>query len=99
MKRAGHFKGRQDRFNLLDAILRAWPDAIVERDGPTGLYPFQLAVERKTFSRVDRLFADADETCLVQLSYELLKKRPDLCAVDRFDECATVGIAVGSLAL
>ena len=46
----------------------------------TGLYPFQLAVEQRTFSRVRVLDKDANQTYLVQLSYELLKKRPDLCA-------------------
>ena len=80
LKRAGLFYGRQNSFNLLDILLRAWPDAIAERDEPTGLYPFQLAVEQRTFSRVRVLDKDANQTYLVQLSYELLKKRPDLCA-------------------
>ena len=87
VKRADLFYGRQRRSDVLEILLRGWPDAIVERDGPTGLYPFQLAVH-ETFNRVRKI--STDQTFLVQLSYELLKKRPDLifaqCPFDGIDE-------------
>jgi len=77
LKPAGLFYACPARFNALDILLRAWPDAIAERDGPTRLYPFQLAVEYRALSRARGVHAD--QMFLVQLSYELLKKRPDLC--------------------
>ena len=80
------YGGCKARVGVLDILLRAWPDAIAERDGPTGLYPFQLAVQASAFSQVRMI--STGETFLVQLSYELLKKRPDLCAVDGLDECS-----------
>ena len=72
------FYGRLARFDALNNLLRAWQDAIVERDGPTGLYPFQLAVHAGTFYPARKI--PTDQTFLVHLSYGLLKKRPDLCA-------------------
>ena len=77
LKPADFFYRCPARFNVLDILLRAWPDAIAERDGPTRLYPFQLVVEYRALSRARGVHAD--QMFLVQLSYELLKKRPDLC--------------------
>jgi len=52
----------------LEQLLRAGPDTVAMRDGPTGLYPFQLAS------------IHVDEARHFDLAFKLLKMQPDLCA-------------------
>ena len=71
----------------LELLLGAGPDTVAIQDGPTGLYPFQLAVESTVFDgqspRKRGLAEDQIELC-----YLLLKKCPQLCAT------ALEGVAV-----
>mmetsp|Transcript_17278 Transcript_17278/g.49498 ORF Transcript_17278/g.49498 Transcript_17278/m.49498 type:complete len:518 (+) Transcript_17278:51-1604(+) len=83
LKRAGSFRLCFSP-NVLDDLIRAGPDTVAEKDGQTGLYPFQLAVESTSFSafsRIPKLMAEENEKYLIGFSYKLLKKRPDLCAL------------------
>ena len=58
---------------MLEQLLKAGPDTVAMTDSPTGLYPFQLAVEAAFFS-------PADENYHINLAFELLRKQPDLCS-------------------
>ena len=59
---------------ILEELLSAGPDTIAMADGPTGLYPFQLAVEASFES--GRMKKDH-----LEMAFELLRKKPDLCSI------------------
>ena len=65
--------------SILEWLLTAGPETVAVQDDLTGLYPFQLPVEASIFDNPSsKKWHLAKEQ--IEVSYELLKKCPELCA-------------------
>ena len=64
---------------VLELLSGAGPETVAIQDGPTGLYPFQLAVESTVFDSPSPRKRGTTED-QIELCYYLLKKCPQLCA-------------------
>lgn len=70
-------------FTAAEELLKLWPDALHVKDEGTGLYPFQIPVEREIITRLRivcswRLKVDTEVGALSGC-YTFLRKMPDIC--------------------